>query len=1564
MKKYAILLFILLLVFTLTGCDEDKTDPVISGVEDITIEIGDSFNVMNGITAEDNKDGDITAEITYTITDNIGNLVSIDLTQEGVYNISYRVEDNAGNSDSAMMTLTIVAPQSTITFSGITDHSITNDEVFDPLVGVTALDDIEGDYTSNIEVTITDASNNALTNYENIPAGTYVIIYSVYSSNDTLFEETASLTVTDVVAPVFTMESELVEIYIGDDFDPFDYVTVMDETDGDLSSVTVVTYYESGTTNVVTLDTSVEFDYLVSMTVSDAAMNEQTFTFALNVIEPEPVLFTVTDAEARLNQFFDDVIFSTMTVEELCDLYIGDVPFPVNGTYSECMEGVPQIQAFLTAYSVTNVLPETLEDGTHYYADVTLTDVDNNEYTFTVEFVFMGYPNGTVSYIHFVDDPFHMDGGGGDFLDLTIGDAEMYLNDFYAHMIDVDYDLQTFCETYFMDSISNDGTVQDCIDGLANIRGYVIDHVIDWVDFEQINPPEGGSINGYRAQITVITMDDTHVFEVLFAFIEVNNQPYLILLSNPFGEGEYQPGGYIAFVDMIDAEVRLNEFYDDILYSSMTDVEICDKYIGDVPFPINAPYDQCIESMPYVRAYYTGHVLNNLYYEDLNDGRHYFADITLTTVDNETVDLTVEFVFLTDTGLTETYIHMIGDPFHMDGGGGPQFITVSIEDAEMYLDEFYIYMIDVNYDLQMFCEIYVMDSVTNDQSLQECIDGFNNIRGYVVTHQIDLVEPFVIYPPEGDPIDGYRAVLNIITIDETVQIEIFFGFIDVDGPYLVLFSNPMGGQDDDQFQYGGFIDFVDEIDALQRLDDFYTDVLLSPMTEAEVCDKYIGNVPFPINSNYEECVEFIPYVRDYYIDFMIHNISYQDLDDGRHYYADVTLTTINNEMVDFNIEFIFLTDVGLTENYIHMMSDPFQLDGPHYLQLSLEDAELVLEQFYIDMLDPTLTANDICDIYVMNSPIHDGTYDECLYGVDYIKTIFLSYQINSIATEMVYPPDGKSFEAYKVNITLTYTNDVFNIDVYFVFYGDATDPQIVLLSDPFNGGGMGEGPEIVVLPLPDAYNILDAFYRDLFDDAVDPYNWCNMYMMYNNMYPYDIEYCAGYVLDVRTTLPFYSIDSLDFAQVPAGDSTIEGYEAVITFTHDGNVTTTISLYLAFVDDGAGNPMIYVFTDDPVAGSPSGSQYADLDIPTAQGLIEAYYLDLMDMSLPSSGFCQMYLLLGIDMQSMMELDCVPIRDDYMANHTGHTFSVDAIDFYAGTNDSPPYFMTTITRSDGVDSYTYQAGFIFLLDPNGNPLLATPFMQSLGEMNEGGPVFIPVTLQEATDAINNFYFMLMDPNLDGQAACDFYLANNPYFTPDECELFGLYNFLTNYMPYAIDNITEIVVDGHQEWLVDISELAPDGPVPFQVTFMFVEGSNGLPVLMYTSPPFGITPTVVMVNDVTTATLLLQQYYSELFDASVSTEDFCNYWVITNPFYEGTVQDCYDGRAYALSMNETYTVQNVYFYGDTPFTTFEAEISVYDPDTGNVMIYLMDFFIWDDGGMMHLVLMDEVVREVPLP
>ncbi len=102
MKHKAILLLIVLIALTLTGCKEkDVTGPVFENVPEVlTFEFKTDVDLLDlGITADDNFDGDLSNDITINMDK--------DITEIGVYDVVYTVTDEVGNTTELSLQIVI-----------------------------------------------------------------------------------------------------------------------------------------------------------------------------------------------------------------------------------------------------------------------------------------------------------------------------------------------------------------------------------------------------------------------------------------------------------------------------------------------------------------------------------------------------------------------------------------------------------------------------------------------------------------------------------------------------------------------------------------------------------------------------------------------------------------------------------------------------------------------------------------------------------------------------------------------------------------------------------------------------------------------------------------------------------------------------------------------------------------------------------------------------------------------------------------------------------------------------------------------------------------------------------------------------------------------------------------------------------------------------------------------------------------------------------------------------------------------------------------------------------------
>ncbi|MEF1329443.1 immunoglobulin-like domain-containing protein [Vibrio sp. M260121] len=117
-------------------------EPVFSGLIDVRVHHGSSFDPYAGVTASDKEDGDLTNSITVE--------GSVDVNTVGTYVLVYSVKDSDNNETKQSRTVVVysLVPE----FEGVADTTIQLGDAFDPMAGVKATDAEDGDLTDQVRV--------------------------------------------------------------------------------------------------------------------------------------------------------------------------------------------------------------------------------------------------------------------------------------------------------------------------------------------------------------------------------------------------------------------------------------------------------------------------------------------------------------------------------------------------------------------------------------------------------------------------------------------------------------------------------------------------------------------------------------------------------------------------------------------------------------------------------------------------------------------------------------------------------------------------------------------------------------------------------------------------------------------------------------------------------------------------------------------------------------------------------------------------------------------------------------------------------------------------------------------------------------------------------------------------------------------------------------------------------------------------------------------------------------------------------------------------------------------
>ena len=249
----------------------DTTAPVITlvGSSPVNLNVGDSYT-EEGATANDNKDGDITASIVIG-----GDLVDTNIA--GAYIVTYNVSDAAGNAATEVTRTVNVVQDTTVPVITLNGASTINLNLGDTYTeqGATATDNIDGDITANIVVGGPAVNVNL--------AGTYIVTYNVSDAAGNAAAEVtrAVIVAPDTAVPVITLNgSSTINLSIGDNYIE-QGATATDNIDGDITANIIV----AG----ATVNTNIAGTYIITYNVSDAAGNAAA-QVTRTVIVSEPII--------------------------------------------------------------------------------------------------------------------------------------------------------------------------------------------------------------------------------------------------------------------------------------------------------------------------------------------------------------------------------------------------------------------------------------------------------------------------------------------------------------------------------------------------------------------------------------------------------------------------------------------------------------------------------------------------------------------------------------------------------------------------------------------------------------------------------------------------------------------------------------------------------------------------------------------------------------------------------------------------------------------------------------------------------------------------------------------------------------------------------------------------------------------------------------------------------------------------------------------------------------------------------------------------------------------------
>ena len=281
--------------------------PVIKAT-DKTITVGDTFDPMADVTAEDAEDGNLTTKIVVEKND-----VKTDVA--GKYEVTYKVTDGQGATCRKTIIVTVNPKMEVLNEAPVihaTDKTITVGDTFDPMAGVTATDAEDGNLTAKIEVKKNDVDTTK--------AGKYEVTYKVTDTQGASFTKSITVTVNpkmEVLNAVPTIDAADKTITVGDTFDPKAGVTATDAEDGDLTAKIIVEKNDVDTTKAG------KYEVTYKVTDNQGATRTKTITVTVNpkmeVLNEAPTI-DAADKTITVGDTFDPKVGVTAKDAEDGDL--------------------------------------------------------------------------------------------------------------------------------------------------------------------------------------------------------------------------------------------------------------------------------------------------------------------------------------------------------------------------------------------------------------------------------------------------------------------------------------------------------------------------------------------------------------------------------------------------------------------------------------------------------------------------------------------------------------------------------------------------------------------------------------------------------------------------------------------------------------------------------------------------------------------------------------------------------------------------------------------------------------------------------------------------------------------------------------------------------------------------------------------------------------------------------------------------------------------------------------------------------------------------------------------
>lgn len=265
---------------------KDSTPPKFEGVKDAVIKIGDKFNPLEGVTAKDEKDGDVKVQVMPT---------EIDSAKPGTFTLTYYAFDKSGNMASYDRTVQVIDGETGGT-SDIADKVAPEIKLFDeefsfpagnhinPLSFVRASDNTDGDISGKVKIVgeVPDLAK----------PGDYTVKVEVSDKAGNKKEASMKFHIADSKAAIYAPETA---IHVGDKFEPLKGVTAISKTGADITNKVKV--------DASKMDTSAPGNYIIEYSVKDYDGTEVKVKREIHVVPKNEVDITLPTIKFAQNAY-------------------------------------------------------------------------------------------------------------------------------------------------------------------------------------------------------------------------------------------------------------------------------------------------------------------------------------------------------------------------------------------------------------------------------------------------------------------------------------------------------------------------------------------------------------------------------------------------------------------------------------------------------------------------------------------------------------------------------------------------------------------------------------------------------------------------------------------------------------------------------------------------------------------------------------------------------------------------------------------------------------------------------------------------------------------------------------------------------------------------------------------------------------------------------------------------------------------------------------------------------------------------------------------------------------